>query len=108
MADLKQARNRLKIAIAALVVVDIVAVVMLLTPVAGSQEARQQQLRQMWLDLKSREAAPWRGLDKKLPLAQKQIDDFYRDRFPTENSSISIDLGKVATSSGVRLSSVKY
>jgi hypothetical protein len=80
VADLKQARNRMKIAIAALVVVDIVAAVLLLTPLAGSQESRQQQLRQLWLELKSKESAPWRGLDKKIPLAQRQIEDFYRDR----------------------------
>lgn len=108
MADLKQARNRVKIAIAALVVVDIVAAVLLLTPLAGSQESRQQELRQLWLELKSKESAPWRGLDKKIPLAQRQIDDFYRDRFPAENSAISTDLGKVAAATGVRMSAVKY
>jgi type IV pilus assembly protein PilO len=108
MADLKQARNRMKIAIAALVVVDIAAAVLLLTPLAGSQESRQQQLRQLWLELKSKESAPWRGLDKKIPLAQRQIDDFYRDRFPAENSAISTDLGKVAAATGVRMSAVKY
>ena len=108
MADLKQARNRMKIAIAALVVVDIAAAVLLLTPLAGSQESRQQQLRQLWLELKSKESAPWRGLDKKIPLAQRQIDDFYRDRFPAENSAISTDLGKVAAATGVRMSAVRY
>ena len=108
MADLKQARSRIKIAIAALVVVDIAAAVLLLTPLAGSQESRQQQLRQLWLELKSKESAPWRGLDKKIPLAQRQIDDFYRDRFPAENSAISTDLGKVAAATGVRMSAVKY
>jgi type IV pilus assembly protein PilO len=108
VADLKQARNRVKIAIAALVVVDIVAAVLLLTPLAGSQESRQQELRQLWLELKSKESAPWRGLDKKIPLAQRQIDDFYRDRFPAENSAISTDLGKVAAATGVRMSAVRY
>jgi type IV pilus assembly protein PilO len=108
VADLKQARNRVKIGIAALVVVDIVAAVLLLTPLAGSQESRQQELRQLWLELKSKESAPWRGLDKKIPLAQRQIDDFYRDRFPAENSAISTDLGKVAAATGVRMSAVRY
>jgi type IV pilus assembly protein PilO len=108
VADLKQARNRMKIAIAALVVMDIVAAVLLLTPLAGSQESRQQQLRQLWLELKSKESAPWRGLDKKIPLAQRQIEDFYRDRFPAANSAISTDLGKVAATTGVRMSAVKY
>jgi hypothetical protein len=108
MAELQQSRQRLKIAVAALVVIDIAALVMLVTPVAGSAETRQQQLRVLWLDLKSRESAPWRGLDKKIPLAQKQIDDFYRNRFPAQDSAISIDLGKVVAASGVRMASVKY
>ena len=108
MPDLRQTRNRLKIAAAALVAIDVVALVLLFTPVAGSAESRHEELRRLWLDLKSRESAPWRGLDKKIPLAQKQIDDFYRNRFPAEDSAISISLGKVAASSGVRMSSVKY
>jgi Tfp pilus assembly protein PilO len=47
-------------------------------------------------------------LDKKIPVAQKQIEDFYRDRFPSEDSAISADLGKLASENGVRLSAVKY
>jgi type IV pilus assembly protein PilO len=108
MPDLRHMRNRMKIAIAALVLVDVAAAAVLLTPLAGSAEPRQQELQQNWLHLKSRESAPWRGLDKKIPLAQRQIDDFYHDRFSAEDSSISADLGKVASETGVRMSSVKY
>ena len=108
MPDLKQTRRRLQIAIAALVLVDVAAVAMLMTPLAGSQETRQQELRQLWLDLKGRESAPWKGLDKKIPTAQRQIDDFYHDRFPAEDSSISADLGKLASETGVRMSAEKY
>jgi len=108
MPDLRQVRNRIKIAIAALVLADIAAVAMLLTPIAGSAEPRQQELRDSWAQLKARENAPWRGLDKKIPIAQRQIEDFYRDRLPSEDSSISSDLGRVASENGVSLSSVKY
>jgi Ni/Co efflux regulator RcnB len=96
MPDLKQMRNRLKIAIAVLVLVDVLAVVMLMTPVAGSAAQREQELQQSWLQLKARESAPWRGLDKKIPIAKQQIEDFYRDRFPSEASSVSEDLAVVA------------
>ncbi len=84
MPDLKRTRNGLKIAMAALVVVDIVAIAMLVTPLAGMQEARHQELRQLWIDLKSRESAPWRCLKTKIPRAKQEIDEFYRDRFPAE------------------------
>jgi|SRR5436190_9099275 type IV pilus assembly protein PilO len=108
MPDLKQTRNRLKIAIAALVLLDIGFVAVLVTPMAGSSESRQAELRQLWSNLKSRESAPWRGLDKKVPKAKDEIEAFYRDRLPSGYSAISTDLGSVASSAGVRLSSEKY
>jgi len=108
MPDLRQMRNRVKIGVAALVLLDVAAIAMLLTPVAGSAEARQQELQQSWVQLKSRESAPWRGLDKKIPMAQRQIEDFYHDRFPAEDSSISADLGKLASQTGVRMSAERY
>ena len=108
MPDLKQTRNRLKFAFAALVLIDAVAVAMLMSPLAGMREARQQELRQEWLQLKTREYAPWRGLDKKLPRAKQQIEGFYQERFPAEESAISANLGAVASETGVRISGVKY
>jgi type IV pilus assembly protein PilO len=108
MPDLKRTRNGLKFAIAALVLVDAAAVAMLLSPIAGMRETRQQEMRQEWQQLKAREFAPWRGLDKKLPRAKQQIEEFYQDRFPTEESSISASLGSVASASGVRVSGFKY
>jgi len=94
MPDLKRTRSRLKIAIAALVLVDVVAIAMLVTPLAGMQQRRQQDLTQLWQSIKQREFAPWRGLDKKIPVARQHINDFYRDRFPAQDSDISADLGK--------------
>src|SRR5437773_10645117 len=95
MPDLKQTRNRLKMVMAALVVVDLAALVILFTPLGGSQAARQQQLAQLNQERKARAAAPWRGLDKKIAVAQQQIEQFYRDRFPAEDSTISAHPGKV-------------
>lgn len=108
MPDLRQTRNRLKIVIAALVLVDAVAVAMLLTPLAGMREVRQQEMRELWQELKAREFAPWRGLDKKIPVAKEEIDTFYQERFPSEESAVSADLAKVASETGVRVSGVKY
>jgi type IV pilus assembly protein PilO len=69
---------------------------------------RQQELRQLWLNLKARESAPWRGLDKKIPQARKDIDAFYRDRLPTGYSAISLDLARLASQNGVTVTSEKY
>jgi type IV pilus assembly protein PilO len=108
MPDLKRTRSRLKFAITTLVLVDAVAVAMLVSPLAGMREARQQEMRQEWQQLKAREFAPWRGLDKKLPRAKQQIEEFYQERFPAEESSISASLGSLQSASGVRISGVKY
>jgi type IV pilus assembly protein PilO len=108
MPDLKRARNRLKIVIGALALVDALAIALLVTPLAGMQDARQQELKQLWMQVKSRESAPWRGLEIKLPRAKQEIDDFYRQRFPSEESSIDADLGRVASGTGVRVSGMKW
>ena len=108
MPDLKQTRARLYIAIGALLVIDMIAVIMLVTPVAGRESLRQQELRQLWLNLKGRESAPWRGLDKKIPQARQDIQAFYRDRFPAGYSAISTDLARLALQSGVTVASERY
>jgi len=108
MPDLKKTQGKLVIAVAALALLDVVAMAMLLTPLAGSEGSRQQEMNQLWLSLKTREAAPWRGLDKKIPQAQKQIADFYHERFPDAYSAISTNLDKVGTESGVRISGEKF
>ena len=51
---------------------------------------------------------PWRGLDKKIPEAKQQIAAFYHDRFPSGYSEISNSVDKIASESGVKISSEKY
>jgi hypothetical protein len=108
MPDLRKTRKRLQAVVAGLILVDAVAVTMLLTPLAGMRQTRQQELRQLWQDLKAREYAPWRGLDKKIPRARQEIADFYEQRLPAEESTISADLGHLASTAGVRVTGVKY
>jgi type IV pilus assembly protein PilO len=110
MPDLRQTRQKLKIAIGSLLAVDALCVALLLSPLIGSQRSRDEQMSQLWKDLqqKTREVEPLRGLDKKIPIAKQQIDDFYQNRFPSETSTVSADLGKLAADSGVKLAGVSY
>jgi type IV pilus assembly protein PilO len=110
VADLKETRPQLKIALAAMALVDVIALAVYFSPLIGLQSTRQAQLAELWqvLQQKTREVAPLRGLDKKIPLAHKQIDDFYRERLPQESSAVSEDLGKLAAENGVRIGSLKY
>ena len=108
MPDLKQTHSRLTVIAAAVIVVDLVCVAMLVTPIAGSERTRQDEMSQLWMALKTRERAPWRGLDKKVPLARKEIGDFYRDRLPDAYSAISAELDKVGAESAVKVTSERY
>ena len=108
MTELKQTRNKLYIVLGVLLVLDVTAVAMLMTPIAGRESLRQQELRQAWLNLKARESAPWRGLDKKIPQAKRDINAFYHDRFPTSYSAISTSLDSIAAQSGVKVASERY
>jgi type IV pilus assembly protein PilO len=110
MPDLRDTRRKVKIALAALAAVDVIALALFFSPLVGSESSRREQLTLRWQELqqKTREVEPLRGLDKKIPIAHKQIDDFFAQRLPAQDSAISTDLGKVAAQSGARIGSIKY
>jgi type IV pilus assembly protein PilO len=108
MPDLKKARRGLTVVIAAFVLVDVMAMAMLLTPLAGSEATRQAEMNRLWVSLKQRESAPWRGLDKKIPKAQQEIGDFYHQRFADTYSTISTSLDKIGSESGAKVSGEKF
>jgi len=110
MPDLRDTRRKVKIALAALVLTDLAAAALLFSPLVGSPRARGQQMHNLWrtLQAKTREVEPLRGLDKKVVTARGQIDDFYKDRLPSEDSAIADSLGKLASASGVKIGEVKY
>ncbi|MGA8154521.1 MAG: GspMb/PilO family protein [Terriglobales bacterium] len=110
MPDLRQTRRKVKIALAAMVVLDALAIAIYFSPLIGTESSRRARLDQYWreLQLKTREVEPLQGLDKKIPSAHKQIDEFYKNRFPAQDSAISADIVRLAGQSGVRIGSVKY
>ncbi len=110
MPDLRDTRRKLKVVVAALVVLDVAAVAILFSPLVGSERSRRAELDQLWkqLQAKTREVEPLRGLDKKVVTARQQIDDFYKSRFPSQDSAISETLGKLAGQNGIRIGQIKY
>jgi type IV pilus assembly protein PilO len=110
MFDGRDARKKMKIAIAALVAVDIIALAIFFSPLVGSEQSRREQLDQLWRELqqKTRAAEPLRDFDKKIGTARLQIDDFYKTRVPAQDSAISAELGKVASQSSVRIGQIRY
>lgn len=110
MADVRETKRKLTRVFIALGVVDLLAVVVLLSPLVGSAESRRAQMTQLQaeLDTKTREVEPLRGLDQKIVTAKQQIADFYRDRFPGQLSAVGDELGKVASSHGTKIEQAKY
>jgi type IV pilus assembly protein PilO len=108
--DLRGTRQKAKIALAAMALVDVAVVIVYFSPLIGSEPSRRAQLQQLWLELqqKTHEVQPLVGLDKKIPVAHKQIDDFYKDRFPAADSAIADKIGKLGSEAGVKIGSVKY
>ncbi len=107
--DLVDFRKKAMLAIAVLVAIDIVAAVMLFSPLVGSEQSRREQLSQLWQELqrKTHEAEPLKDVDKKIATAGRQIDDFYETRLPAQDSAIYEELGKVAKQNGVRIGQIR-
>jgi Tfp pilus assembly protein PilO len=110
MADLQNARRKLKIAIGVMVAVDVIAAAVLFSPLVGSSESRRLQMNQLAaeLKLKTEKVRPLKGMDKKVELAKVEIPQFYKDRFAAQDSDIAQELGKLASESGVKIQQAKY
>lgn len=110
MADLRETRRKLKIAVIAMACVDVVAMGLFFSPLIGSAEGRKEQMQQLALEArqKTKQVEPLRGLDKKVLLASQEINEFYQERLPTRESVISDEMGKLASQSGVKILTAKY
>jgi len=110
MPDLRETRRKLKIAIGAMVAVDVIAAALMVSPLIGSTAWRKEQLNQLWLQLqaKTHQVEPLRGLDKKIPLANQQIDQFYQERFPSHDSEVAEAMSALAKANGVKIDGAKY
>lgn len=110
MANLRQARRRIYVFLGVLLAVDIAAAAVLLTPIAGSGAARQQEFDAIRRQLKQKMllVIPPDQVQSRVDQARTQIDAFYKDRLAGGASALSAELGKLASASGVRLNSVHY
>lgn len=110
MPDLRDTRRKLKIATGVMAGLSLACIGVLVSPLVGSTASRKQELTQLALQLqgKTRQVEPLRGLDKKIPLATQQIDQFYRDRFSAHDSDVAEALGNLSKETGVKLEAVKY
>jgi Tfp pilus assembly protein PilO len=110
MPDLRQTRKKIKSAMIVLACVDLIALVAYFSPLVGSAETRRQDMNRLQADLatKVRQVRPLANLPDKVQLANRQIADFYERRFPSQQSQIATEFGKLAAAEGVAIESVKY
>ncbi len=110
MPDLRQTRKKLKTALAIMAGVDLLAAIVYFSPLVGSAESRRQEIARLQTELavKTAQVAPLKDLDKKVMLAHDQIGDFYKKRFPSQNSQIPTEFGKLAAANGVTIEQGKY
>jgi len=110
MPDLNPIRRKLKIAVGSMLAADAIALGLLISPLVGSSAARQQEMNGLWqtLQVRTHEVQPLRGLDKKIPMAAQQINDFYQERLPARASDVAEAMSRVASENGVKLARVKY
>jgi hypothetical protein len=108
--NVPEARRRLLIVLSVLLVLDICAVALLLSPIGRSRAARQDEYTAVrkQLEAKRRETLPTLGMDKKLDTAREQIESFYKDRIPDRYSDISQQIGKLAAENHVQIAGIKY
>jgi type IV pilus assembly protein PilO len=110
MPDLRQTRKSLKAALAVMAGVNLLVAIVYFSPMVGSGETRRQELNRLQneLNLKTRQVAPLQNLPQKVILANVQITDFYKQRFPSKNSQVITEFGKLAAADRVTIEQGKY
>jgi Tfp pilus assembly protein PilO len=110
MPDVRHTRKNIKTGLAVLLGVDVVALVVLFSPLVGSTDSRQQELARLSgeLQTKTSQVKPLTNLPDKVRTANRQIRDFYAKRFPSEDSQIATEFGKLAVANQVTIEQVKY
>jgi type IV pilus assembly protein PilO len=110
MADLRRTRKNVQTALLIIVGIDVLAAVAFFSPLVGSAESRMLEMHTLQAELttKTRQVGPLKDLPNKVKLATKQVADFYKQRFPAQDSQIATELGKLAAADGVHIDQVQY
>lgn len=110
MPNLTQTRKRMQAALIGLLVLDALTIAFLFSPFTASGADRERLLEQAKnsLQLKQKEVEPLMGMDEKLKNADNELNNFYKNRLPDKNSTITTQMGKLADQNKIRITSAKY
>jgi hypothetical protein len=108
--NLRDVRTQLLLTAGVLLLVDLAAIGLLLSPAGRSQSAQQQRyalLRMEKLE-RSRAAVSTKGMEQRIATARDQEAAFNQQRLTGRYSAMSEQLSRIASEAGVKVSDVKY
>jgi Tfp pilus assembly protein PilO len=110
IGDLRDIRTQLLVVVGVLLLVDVAAILLLVSPAGRSRGARQQEYEQLRMEkiAKTQAATPTQGMDQKIATAREQETQFNSERMAHRYSAMSEQLSRIATEAGVGVSDVKY
>jgi type IV pilus assembly protein PilO len=113
MPDLRQTRKKITTALVVMAVLDVLALIVYISPLVGSTEGRKQTINRLQLELtlKTKQVAPLKDLagpHGKVQLAKREIADFYKKRIPQQDSEIPAEFDRLANENGVAMEQAKY
>jgi hypothetical protein len=110
IGDLRDIRTQLLIVAGVLLLFDVAAIAVLLSPAGRSRGAQEQFYEQLRLEkiTKSRAALATRGMEEKIATAREQEATFNQERLASRYSAMSEQLSRMAAAAGVKVTDVKY
>ena len=105
--DLRDVRVQLLIVVGILLMVDLVAAAVLISPLGHSRGGEFEQLRLEKME-KMQAAAPARGMDQMIAAAREQEAKFNDERLAHRYSTMSEQISRIAKDAGVTVANVKY
>jgi Tfp pilus assembly protein PilO len=93
-----------------LLLLDLAAIALLVSPAGRSRGARQKAYEQLCLDKieKAKAVAPAQDMDQKIATARGQQVAFNRERMASRYSAMSEQLSRIGSEAGVSVTDVKY
>ncbi len=110
IGELRDLRTQMLIAVGVLLLLDVAAIALLVSPAGRSSSQRQKRYEQLRLDKieKTKATAPAQGMDQKIAAAREQEAAFNKERLAERYSAMSEQLSHIATEAGVGVTDVKY
>ena len=109
MTGIQRMRSRFTLLLAIFLAIDVALVAYLLWPASNThaRDQEEQQLQQEFA-VKSRQAAPLRGIENKLQDTRANIKKFSAERILSQSSQISAELHRLAQQDSVTMQGVHY